>query len=113
MSSPDNQKVPYQADDNPPAWWRAAIDALPWTPKKADGVVLWYQKEGACPRCHDDNGIHVSLEAEGWVGLGPEEDTDVFVSCECTGDHAPRPDGVLEGCGWKGYVAGPVAEDGR
>jgi len=110
VSSPDNQKVPYQANDNPPAWWRDAIDAMEWVPTKSEDVVLWYQKEGPCPRCHDENGVRVSLEAEGWVGLGPQEDTDIFVSCECTGDHAPRPDGALEGCGWGGYVAGPVSK---
>ena len=113
MNSPDNQKMPYQKNDNPPAWWRKAIDAMTWTTTELDGDILWYQKEGACPRCHDQDGIRESLEAEGWAGLGPEEDTDIFISCQCTGDHAPRPDGVLDGCGWEGYVAGPVSEGGR
>ena len=51
MSAADNQKLPYQENDNPPAWWRAAIDAMQWTPTEVDGMVLWYEKKGACPRC--------------------------------------------------------------
>lgn len=113
MSSPDDRKVPYEKNDHPPASWREAIDAMLWTAEQVDGVLLWYQKEGACPRCHDENGIQVSLEAEGFLAWGPEEDTDVFVSCQCTGDHPSRPAGVLQGCGWGGYVAGPVPAGGR
>jgi hypothetical protein len=107
LSNAGNPQTPYEANTDPPAWWREAIDAIPWQCEKLNDVVLWYQKTGPCPRCHDDRAIRASLEAEGWVGMGPQEDTDVFVPCRCAGDHV-RPQGVLEGCGWGGYVAGPV-----
>ena len=107
MNAANGQQIAYEPNDDAPAWWRAAIDAMPWVPTEVDGVVLWYEKSGPCPRCQDDPAIRASLDAEGWVALGPEEDTDIFVRCRCTAEHG-RPSGVPEGCGWGGYVAGPV-----
>ena len=112
VSAPGNPTKPYEVNIDPPAWWREAIDAEPWQSTTRDGAVLWYQKACACPRCEHEDGIRKSLEAEGWLGLGPQEDTDVFLSCQCSGNHA-RPSGVAAGCGWGGYVAGPVAENVR
>jgi hypothetical protein len=109
VSTQSNQAVPYELNTDPaPALWRDVIDAMAWEPTEVDGTVLWYLKRGSCPHCLDADGINASLEAEGYLGLGPEEDTDVFASCQCSGNHA-RPAGVVAGCGWGGYVAGPVA----
>jgi hypothetical protein len=99
---------PYEVNRKPPTWWRAAIDAMPWEETALNGDALWYTKTAPCPRCKDADGIQASLEAEGWAGIGPEEETDVFVTCQCSGPHEHRPDGVVNGCGWGGYVAGPV-----
>lgn len=111
MSTP-TPYMPYEMNEDPPASWRQAIDALPWQTTELDGTVLWYQKSGACPHCLDTDGIRASIEAEGYLGLGPEEDTDVFVPCRCTGEHG-HPTGVTDGCGWGGYVSGPGAGSGQ
>ena len=109
MSAPDDKTVPYQVNDDPPrALWRDVIDSMPWATTEVQGTILWYQKTGECPHCRDADGINQSLEAGGYLGLGPEEDTDVFISCQCSGNHA-RPAGVVAGCGWGGYAAGPLA----
>jgi hypothetical protein len=113
VSTPGDQTTPYEVNtDPPPALWRTPIDAIRWQPTEVDGTVLWYLKKGSCPHCLDADGINASLEADGYAGLGPEEDTDIFVSCECSGNHS-RPEGVLAGCGWGGYVAGPEMRAGK
>ncbi|ASW55784.1 hypothetical protein [Plantactinospora sp. KBS50] len=110
MDSTDSRQIGYEINSDPPAWWRGRVDDMPWRPTTLDGEVLWYVKEGPCPRCRDEDGIRVSVENEGYLGLGAEYETDIFVRCLCTGEH-PRPEGVVEGCGWGGYVAGPQTED--
>lgn len=113
MNTDATPAMPYQHNDDPPAvLWRDPINALPWRETVADGVVLWYRKRGPCPRCLDEDGINSSILAEGYAGLGPEEETDIFVTCQCLADHA-RPKDVLSGCGWGGYVAGPVESRGQ
>ena len=106
----DPQEFAYEVNSCPPSWWRTKVDDLAWRVTTVDGAVLWYVKEGPCPRCVHEDGIRVSVENEGFLGLGPEHDTDIFVRCLCTGRHQ-RPEGVIDGCGWGGYVAGPEAED--
>ena len=105
--APTGDPVRYEKREDPPGWWRQGVDALPWTTTEVDGTVLWYTKNGACPRCLHPDGIGASVEAEGWLGLGPRDSGDIFVRCGCTGDH-DRPEGALHGCGWGAYVAGPV-----
>ena len=113
MNVPDAQTTPYEPNEDPPRWWRDAIDGVAWQQTELDGTVLWYRKSAPCPRCRHDHGIDKSLEAEGWLALGPEDDTDVFVECQCNRDHAHRPASVPQGCGWGGYVAGPVTRGSK
>jgi hypothetical protein len=99
---------PYELNEHPPRWWRDAIDVRPWRAREVDGVALWYDKQCECPRCGHPDGIRMSVEAEAYLGLGPNESSDVFVSCECRAIHDRRPEGEPYGCGWGDYVGGPL-----
>lgn len=107
------EKDAFEINRNPPAWWRQGVDDLSWEETTSGGVVLWYTKSGACPRCGHADGIRVSLEAVAWLGLDGGDDTDVYVTCTCSSDAHNRPGGTLEGCGWGAYVTGPAPVGGR
>jgi hypothetical protein len=103
--------VPYERVQDDPVW-RAGVDGLAWEEMKVDGTVLWYSKNGACPHCGHPDGIRVTVEAEGVIGVRANQttaSTDVYVVCQCHGDET-RPSGVGTGCGYSGYVTGPLSE---
>ncbi|MCW2901012.1 MAG: hypothetical protein JWO67_3277 [Streptosporangiaceae bacterium] len=106
--------VPY-LEQTPDPGWREMIDGVPWTPFPTSEDPVWYQKRTSCPRCGCPDGVSVSKDAEGYVGIraaGRRRFSpslhDVFVKCQCHGDHLGRPSGSL-GCGCGDYVSGPVA----
>ena len=93
--------------------WRNGVDELDWQEKTVDGSLLWYSKDGECPHCRHPGGINVTVEAEGILGVRGSRTLgldDVYVKCECSGDET-RPQGVNNGCGYAGYVAGPAPKD--
>jgi hypothetical protein len=105
---------PYEPNPAPPSWWRDGIDTIEWNEERSGDTVLWYTKVSVCPRCHHQGGISISKSATGWAGVAPAgirdaEDNEVFTECECLATHEGRPKEVEKGCGYQGYVAGPVS----
>jgi hypothetical protein len=92
-----------------PDWWREAVDALLWVPYRSGGRVIWYLKEGSCPRCLHPDGIRVTKEALTYRLLPARPPpAETWVSCVCRYDHPHRPDGET-GCGYGALVAAPLA----
>jgi hypothetical protein len=118
-----NEKCDWDPEEDPPAWWREAIDEVSWKEVRENGTVLWFEKTVDCPRCHDDGGVRKEVPAEAWADVAAKlrtlteplerdrllDENRVFVTCTCSGTHGNRPAEIKQGCGYGGYVAGPVS----
>lgn len=85
--------------------WREAVLAWGWQ-RRGD----YWTVEGDCPRCGDVMSDEVRARTTVVLGMARTSDhmrpdpvppvTEVVLECNCTGDHAGRPEQVTAGCGF-------------
>jgi hypothetical protein len=76
-----------------PEGWRNVIEGWEWREWKEGDTHIGWRKWGPCPRCGDTMAVYQEA-----IKAFDDFDT-VEARCNCTSDHAKRPEGVEGGCG--------------
>lgn len=94
-------------DEVTPASWDEELMKWRWEDRCADGKLIAYTLHGACPRCGHADAIDHDFRLQTILDRGAAPPAvmcrEVYIECECTGEHAGRPPGET-GCGARSSI---------
>jgi hypothetical protein len=100
-------------DEITPIDWEQTLARHRWEEKPdSKGRLVAYMLHVSCPRCQHEDAIDLEFPLKILVDRASPRATihpEIYVECECTGEHAGRPAGE-QGCGARSSMKFSIPE---